>query len=294
VGYHLLTEDTMAGSSPTVRRRQLGMELRRLRELAGKSQDEAAEWLGVDPTAVSRMESGKRRVTVSHLRSYFQLYGVGSPASDYLLQLSRESAQRGWYVSYGKTVPDWFRDYLGMEAAAAEVWTWEPLFVPGLLHAPAYTEALSAALNPTRTTEEVQRIVQLRADRQQRLTGDDPLTVRALIDEAALRREVGSRDVMRVQLEHLAETSKLPNVTVQVTPFSAGAHKGMRGAFTALRFPEEPMNTVYLELYGEALYVEAPLEVAGYTETFEGLAQTALSSDDTAELIGKMIERSDR
>jgi hypothetical protein len=118
--------------------------------------------------------------------------------------------------------------------------------------------------------------------------------LRALIDEAALRREVGSRDVMRAQLEHLAETSKLPNVTVQVTPFSAGAHKGMRGAFTALRFPEEPMNTVYLELYGEALYVEAPLEVAGYTETFEGLSQTALSRDDTAELIGKMIERSDQ
>ncbi|MGH3897494.1 MAG: helix-turn-helix domain-containing protein, partial [Pseudonocardiaceae bacterium] len=117
VGYHLLTEDAMTGSSPTVRRRQLGMELRRLRELAGKSQDDAAEWLGIDPTAVSRMESGKRRVTVSHLRSYLQLYGVGSPAADYLLQLCRESAQRGWYVSYGKTVPDWFRDYLGMETA---------------------------------------------------------------------------------------------------------------------------------------------------------------------------------
>src|SRR6185437_5353791 len=177
-----------------------------------------------------------------------QLYGVGSPAADYLLQLSRDSAQRGWYVSYGKTVPDWFRDYLGMEAAAAEVWTWEPLFVPGLLQSPTYTEALSAALNPARTAEEIQRIVQLRTDRQQRLTGDDPLTLRAVIDEAALRREVGSRDVMRAQLEHLADISKLPNVTVQVTPFSAGAHRGMRGAFTALRFPEEPMNTVYLEL----------------------------------------------
>jgi transcriptional regulator with XRE-family HTH domain len=294
VGYHLLTEDGM-GSSPTVRRRQLGMELRRLRELAGKSQDDAAEWLGIDSTAVSRMESGKRRVTVAHLRSYFQLYGVGSPDSDYLLQLCRESAQRGWYVSYGKTVPDWFRDYLGMESAAAEVWTWEPLFIPGLLQSRAYTEALGAALNPTRTAEEIQRIAQLRTDRQQRLTGDDPLTVRALIDEAALRRKVGDREVMRTQLQHLTEVSKLPNVTVQVTPFSAGAHRGMRGAFTALRFPEEPMNTVYLELYGQAVYVEAPIEVAGFTETFEGLARTALSSEDTAELVAKMmIERSDR
>ncbi|MGH3896741.1 MAG: DUF5753 domain-containing protein, partial [Pseudonocardiaceae bacterium] len=198
------------------------------------------------------------------------------------------------YVSYGKTVPDWFRDYLGMETAAAEVWTWEPLFVPGLLQARAYTEALSAVLHPTGTAEEIQRIVQLRADRQQRLTGDDPLTVRAIIDEAALRREVGSREVMRTQLEHLAEVSRLPNVTVQVTPFSAGAHRGMHGAFTALRFPEEPMNTVYLELYFEALYVEAPLEVASYAETFEELARTALNRDDTAELMANMIERSDR
>lgn len=280
----------MAGSSPTVRRRQLGMELRRLRELAGKSQDDAAEWLGIDATAVSRMESGKRRVTVSHLRSYFQLYGVGSPHADYLLQLCRESAQRGWYVSYGKTVPNWFRDYVGMETAAAEVWTWEPLFVPGLLQTRAYTEALNVALNPTRKAEEIQRIVQLRMDRQQRLTDEDPLTVRALIDEAALRREVGSRKVMRAQLQHLIEISKLPNVTVQVIPFSAGAHRGMRGAFTALRFPEEPMNTVYLELYIEALYVEAPLEVASYTEIFERLAHTALNRDDTAELIASMIE----
>ncbi|MGH3856354.1 MAG: helix-turn-helix domain-containing protein [Pseudonocardiaceae bacterium] len=294
MGYHLLTEDTMAGSSPTVRRRQLGMELRRLRELVGKTQEDAGDWLGIDSTAVSRMESGKRRVTVSHLRSYFQLYEVGSPHADYLLTLCREGAQRGWFVSYGKTVPRWFRDYIGMETAAAEVWTWEPLFVPGLLQARAYTEALGAALNPTRTAEEIQRLAQLRADRQQRLTDDDPLALRALIDEAALRREVGGPEVMHAQLAHLAKISTLPNVTVQVTPFSAGAHRGMRGAFTALRFPQEPMNTVYLELYGEALYIEAPSEVARYAEIFEELAQTALSGDDTAELIANMIEGRDR
>lgn len=278
----------MAGSSSTVRRRQLGMELRRLRELAGKSQDDAADWLGIDSTAVSRMESGKRRVTVSHLRSYCQLYEVGSPHADYLLQLCRESAQRGWYISYGKTVPDWFRDYLGMETAAAEVWTWEPLFVPGLLQAQVYTEALSLALNPTCTPEEIQRIVRLRADRQQRLTADDPLTVRALIDEAALRREVGGREVMRAQIRHLTEVAALPNVTLQALPFSTGAHSGMLGAFTALRFPEEPMNTVYLELYGEALYVEAPSEIQKYASTFEDLTRVSLDVDGTAELLDQI------
>ena len=288
-GYHLLTEAPIPGSSPTVRRRQLGMELRRLREAAHKTQDEAAAYLEIDSTVVSRHESGKVRVSVPQLRSYMQLYGVGSPEADYLLQLCRDAAQRGWFARFGKTVPDWFRDYLGMESAAAEVWTWEPLFVPGLLQARAYTEAVSAADNPNRSSDEIQRIAQLRIDRQQRLTADDPLILRAIIDEAALRREVGGPDVMRTQLEHLTKVTELPNITLQVIPFGVGAHRGMRGAFTALRFPEEPMNTVYLELYREALYVEAPGEVANYTDTFEELAQIALSSTDTAELIGKMI-----
>ena len=265
------------------------MELRRLREAAHKTQDEAAAYLEIDSTVVSRHESGKVRVSVPQLRTYMQLYGVGSPEADYLLQLCRDAAQRGWFARYGKTVPDWFRDYLGMESAAAEVWTWEPLFIPGLLQHQAYTAALIEADNPSWSPEEIQRVVQLRMDRQQRLTAEDPLIVRAIIDEAALRRQVGGPDVMVDQLKHLVQVSKLPNVTVQVIPFSAGAHRGMRGAFVALRFPEEPMNTVYLELYREALYVEAPGEVANYTDTFEELAQRALSRDDTAELIGRMI-----
>ncbi|MGH3933919.1 MAG: DUF5753 domain-containing protein, partial [Pseudonocardiaceae bacterium] len=169
-----------------------------------------------------------------------------------------------------------------------EVWTWEPLFVPGLLQARAYTEAVSTALHPARPAEEIQRIAQLRADRQQRLTSDDPLTVRALIDEGALRREVGGREVMRAQIRHLAETAVLPNVTLQALPFSTGAHSGMQGAFTALRFPEEPMNTVYLELYGEALYVEAPSEIQKYANTFENLARLSLDVDGTAELLDQI------
>lgn len=279
----------MSGSSPTVRKRQLAMELVRLRGQAGKTQQDAAEWLDIRDTGISKIENAKQLPSVAQLRSLLQLYQVGSPHADYLLQLRKESAQRGWWVEYGKTVPAWFGDYIGMETAAAEIWTYEAEFIPGLLQIPEYTETVNNVLNPGRSPEEIQRIVRLRADRQRRLTGEQPLILRAVINEAAVRREVGGPDVMRAQLRHLADVAKLPNVTVQVLPFSAGAHRGMRGPFTALRFPEEPMNTVYLESYDTALYVEGPSAVASYAERFQSLTDQALNTKETTKLIGTII-----
>jgi transcriptional regulator with XRE-family HTH domain len=289
---YLLTEDEMpTGPSPTVRRRQLGMELRRLREAARKNQHDAAHWLGVQDTAISKMETGKQKVSQAYLRLLLQLYEVGSPDAEFLDQLRRESDQRAWFAEYGKTVPSWFNDYLGMETAAIEVWTYESEFVPGLLQIPQYTEAINGALSPERTPEEIQRLVQLRADRQQRLTSEDPLILRAVINEGALHRQVGGPTVMRSQLRRIAEMAKLPNITVQILPFSAGAHSGMRGPFTALRFPEEPMNTVYLELYGAALYQEAPSEVNKYTDRFDQLTRQSLDAEDTAQMLDQIEGR---
>ncbi|MGH4007845.1 MAG: helix-turn-helix domain-containing protein [Pseudonocardiaceae bacterium] len=289
---YLLTEDEMpTGPSPTVRRRQLGMELRRLREAAHKNQHDAAQWLGVQDTAISKMENGKQKVSQAYLRLLLQLYEVGSPDAEFLDQLRRESDQRAWFAEYGKTVPSWFNDYLGMETAAVEVWTYESEFVPGLLQIPEYTEAINVALSPDRTPDEIQRLVQLRADRQQRLTSEDPLILRAVINEGALRRQVGGPAVMRSQIRRIAEMATLPNITVQVLPFSAGAHSGMRGPFTALRFPEEPMNTVYLELYGAALYQEAPSEVNKYTDRFEQLTHQSLDAEGTAQLLDQIEGR---
>jgi transcriptional regulator with XRE-family HTH domain len=292
-GGHLLTEDTMAtGPSPTVRRRQLGMELRRLREASGKSQQDAGEWLGIPATSISKIETGKQRVSQAYLRLLLQLYAVGSPHAEALDLLRKESDQRAWFAEYGKTVPSWFSDYLGFETAAAEVWTYQPEFIPGLLQTPEYAEAINVALSPDRAADEIQRLVQLRTSRQQRLTTeDDRLTLRAVINEAALRREVGGPDVMRAQARRLAELAKLPNVTVLVLPFTAGAHPGMRGAFTALRFPEEPMNTVYQELYGAALYVEAPAEVRKFADDFEQLVRQSLSADGTTQLLDQIEGR---
>lgn len=288
MGY-LLKEDSVAdGPSPTVRRRQLGMELRRLREAAGKSQEEAGEWLDIPATSISRIETGKQRIRAGDLRSLLQLYGVGSPDAEFLEQLRREADHRGWWADYGKTVPDWFRSYLGMESAAAEVWTYEAEFVPGLLQTPQYTEAVTAAVNPDASPEELSRLVEIRTVRQKRLTSGEALTLRAIINEAALRRQVGGPDVMRAQVRRIAEIATLPNVTVQVLPFAAGAHPAMLGAFTALRFPEEPINTVYIELDGAALYLETPAEVQRYTNTFKRLSCLALDEGGTVDLLAQI------
>ncbi len=291
VGRHLLTEGTMAdGPSPTVRKRQLGMELRRLREAARKSQEDAGQWVGVPATTISKMETGKQRVTLAYLRLLLQLYDIGSPHTEALERLAREANQRGWWVEYGNTVPSWFADYVGMETAAAEVWTYESEFIPGLLQTPQYTEAVTLA-HPTSTREEAERFADVRATRQQRLTsGDEPLILRAVVNEAALRREVGGRGLMRAQAGRIAELARLPNVNVQVLPFSAGAHPGMIGSFTALRFPDAPMNTVYIELDGGAIYLERPAEIDRYTTTFESIGDLALAQDETAALLDQMGE----
>ncbi len=289
VGY-LLTEGSMAdGPSPTVRRRQLGMELRRLREAASKSQEDAGEWIDVPGSSISKIETGKQRIRSGDLRSLLQLYGVGSPDAEFLEQLRREADQRGWWADYGKTVPDWFRSYLGMESAAAEAWTYEAEFVPGLLQIPEYVAAVTAAMNPDSTCEQIRSIAEVRATRQKRLTtGGEALTLRAVINEGALRRQVGGPDVMRAQAQRIAELAELPNVTVQVLPFTVGAHPGMLSAFTMLRFPEEPMNTVYVELDSAALYLETPAEIERYANTFERLSDLALDRDGTVDLLAQI------
>ncbi|MGH3833941.1 MAG: helix-turn-helix domain-containing protein [Pseudonocardiaceae bacterium] len=285
-GLHLLTEATVAGSNPTVRMRQLGMELRRLREAARKTQAQAGHWLNLGETAISKMETGDRKVKVGYVKALCQLYDVDAPHAGFLERLARESDQRGWWADYGNTVPSWFKDFLGMETAAAEVWTYESEYIPGLLQTQEYVEAMAKGTAPG----DAERFSKLRATRQNRLVDNDPLTLRAVLNEAVLLRPVGGPDVMRRQLRHVIETATLPNVTVQVLPFSVGFHPAMAGSFTALRFPESPMNTVYVEIKGGAIYMEKPPDVERYTAIFERLAELALSGEETVSLL-EQVER---
>lgn len=280
-----------APRSQTVRRRQLGHELRRLREASGKSAQEAADWVGVSTSTLSKIERGSQSAKTGHVRLFAQLYGVGAPEADTLIRLARDADQRGWYAVYGDTVPDWARTYLDLEEDASELWAYESGLVFGLFQTSAYAEAITAAARPNADPNELARMVAFRTARQQRLFGDRAPSLRIVLDEAVLRRLVGGPEVMREQLEHITEVARLPHVRVAVQPFSGGAHPSIGSAFTLLRFADADlagMNCVYLENAQGALYQERPGDVERYGVIFEELSRSALSADDSLELVARL------
>jgi transcriptional regulator with XRE-family HTH domain len=286
-GRYVITEATLAGKSPTVRMRQLGMELRRLRENAGKKLKEAALYVDLTESALSKMETGDRRVRVIYVRNLCQLYDVDAAHTEFLIRLSRESAERGWWADYGNTVPTWFVDYLGMETVAQEVWTYESELVPGLLQTHEYAEAVRVGIPP----EDLERLRSLRAVRQQRLVDDKdpPLILRAILNEPVVCRPVGGPEVMHRQIRHIIDTASLPNATIQLLPLSVGWHPAMTGPFTALRFPETPMNTVYVEMQTAAVYMEKPSDIQHYTTGFERLSELALDKEGTISFLEQKL-----
>lgn len=280
-----------AARSPTVRRRQLGRELRRLRETADKSAQEAANWAEVSTSTLSKIERGNQAIKPGHVRLLTQLYGVGAPEADTLVRLAREANQRGWWAAYGDTVPDWVRTYLDLEQDASELWAYESGLMLGLFQTPAYAEAITTATWPDKDPAELARRVAFRTARQQRLFGEGAPSLRVVLDEAVLRRLVGGPAVMREQLEHLTEVARLPHVSVLVQPFSAGAHPSIGSAFTLLRFADADtagMNCVYLENDQGALYLERPGDVDRYTVMFEQLTRSALSAAESLELVATL------
>lgn len=276
---------------PTVRRRQLGLELRRLREAAGKAPKEAAEWLEIAPSTLSKIELGRQAIKGTHVRLLTQFYNVGAPEADTLLRLAREANQRGWWAAYGDTVPDYVRTYLGLEEDAAELWAYESGLVLGLFQTPAYAEAITAAAYSDAAHEDIARLVEVRTARQQRLFAAQSPALRVVLDEAVLRRLVGGPKVMQEQLEHIAEVAQSPHVSVTVLPFGGGAHPSIGSAFTLLRFADaESMNFVYLEHHLGALYLERPADITRYTAIFEQLVANALSPDESLHLVTTLAE----
>jgi transcriptional regulator with XRE-family HTH domain len=274
---------------PTVRRRQLGLELRRLREAAGKTPKEAAEWLEISPSTLSKIELGRQSIKGTHVRLLTQLYNIGAPELDTLLRLARESNQRGWWAAYGDTVPDFVRSYLGLEEDAEELWAYESGLVFGLFQTPAYTEAITAVTRPNADQDEIARLVEFRSTRQQRLFAAQSPSLRVVLDEAVLHRTVGGPDVMREQLNRIIDVAKLPHVSVIVVPFGAGEHPSIGAAFTLLRFADaEVMNCVYLEHHLGALYLERPADIRRYSSIFEQLVASALGQDESLDLIATL------
>lgn len=277
------------GAAPTIRRKQLGTRLRRLRDSAGKSQQEAADWLEVQKPSISKIENGRQRILLRHVRLLCQLYGVEAPELQALEELARQADERGWWTSYGDTVPDWFEAYLDLEGDAEEILNYESELVMGLLQTPGYVRAVVQASRPDATVEELQRFVDLRLARQQRLVDYAPPKLHLVLNEAVLLREVGGPTVMREQLEHLSTMAALPHVTLQVLPFKVGAHPSMISPFTMLKFAAEPaMNSVYLENGRGALYLERPSDLQQFKWTFAQLSEMALSPRESLKAVGKV------
>ena len=277
--------------SPTVRRRRLALELRRLREAAKLTCEEVADHLECSASKISRVETGRVSVSPRDVRDMLELYGVPAAQRESLVQLARDSRQKGWWHAYSDTMQPQMATYIGLESAASEIRIYEVSLIPGLLQTEDYARAVIRAGMVNSPAEDIERRVALLMARQPAVVREDPPKVWAVLDEAALRRRVGGSGLMRLQLEHLLAQAALPNVAVQVIPFGGGAHPAMGRPFIILVFPERvDTDVVYLEDLTSALYLEDVAEVDRYNVFFNHLRATALSFDDSAALITSVLK----
>ena len=286
----------MPGRYPTVRRRRLAAELKRLRTAAGLTGEQVAERLGPlgrwSVSKVSRIETGQVAVHHGDVADLLDLYGLsGGPLRDELVEIARESGKRGWWQSYRDVLPGHITPILDFEACTSAMRFVHNQLVPGLLQTPAYARALIHSCNPEAAPDQVDRLVELRLDRQKVLRRDDPPQLWVILDEAALRRPIGGVAAMRAQLERLAEHDETSRVLVQVIPFRAGEHSGLDMPFTILSFPgdDEP-DVVYLEQFSTACYIEDEYAVKRYIGNFDRLRAAALGPGDSRDLIVRSIK----
>ncbi|MFB7271329.1 helix-turn-helix domain-containing protein [Streptomyces sp. NPDC056244] len=276
--------------NPTVRRRRLGQELRRLREIKGMTAEEVAERLLVSQSKISRLENGRRSISQRDVRDLCGVYEVEDHRIvDSLMQMAKDSRQQGWWHAFGD-IP--YSVYIGLETDAASLRVFEPQVVPGLLQTRAYAEALINGALPESAAPDVEKRVGVRIRRQDRINSpENPLRLWAVVDESALRRAVGGRQLMREQLEHLVEQSQLPHVTVQVLPFDMGAHPGISGHYAILEFPDAAdSSVVYIEGVTSDLYLEKANDVQRYSVMYEHLRAQALNVDQTRQFIANIAK----
>jgi transcriptional regulator with XRE-family HTH domain len=264
------------------------MQLRRLREAAGVTIDQVAEQLECSASKISRIETGQTGVTPRDVRDMAAVYGVPAEEADLLLRFAREARQKGWWQLYGTVLTG---AYVGLESAADSIRAYEALVVPGLLQTEGYARALISNGRPDIGAEETETRVRIRMNRQSLLTQDDPLDLWIVLDEAVLHRPVGGPAVMREQFDHLAAVAELPNVTLQILPFTAGAHAGMDGTFTILLYEEsEGQSLVFVPNAAGGLFLEKDEELQRYAFVFDHLRASALAPDKAVAMIARLAE----
>lgn len=274
-------------SGSVVRRMLLGSHLRRLRESQGITREKAGYSIRSSESKISRMELGRVSFKTRDVEDLLTLYGVTDEAErTSLLSLAKEANVAGWWHSYSDVLPSWFPTYVGLEAAAHLIRSYEVQFVHGLLQTEAYAHAVVTRGMRGASEAEIDKRVALRMERQKYLASERAPEFHCVLDEAALRRPYGDRDVMRGQFQHLIDISERPNVTIQIMPFSFGGHSGESGAFTVLSFPESDLtDVVYLEQLTSALYLDKGEDIAQYERAIKRLQDDSPSPAESRDLL---------
>jgi transcriptional regulator with XRE-family HTH domain len=279
-------------AGPTVVRMLLGARLRRLRQAAGVSRDHAGRAIRSSGSKISRLELGRTGFKQRDVSDLLTLYGVSDDDAEraILLGLARQANDASWWHGFTDVVPSWFEPYLGLEQAASVIRSYEVAFIPGLLQTPEYARAVIRLMDGVSEAEADQRVA-LRMQRQQLLHRPNPPRLWVVIDETALRRPIGGRAAMLEQVDHLVRMSRLPTVTVQVMPFSAGGHAAAGGQVTMLRFPEELLpDVVYQEQMDSAVYRNKPADTVHHWNVLNRVATEALPPETSVAKLRRLAD----
>jgi transcriptional regulator with XRE-family HTH domain len=284
----------VASSSPTVLKRYVALELRRLREAAGFKREQVAERLRCAVSHISHLEIMRNLPKGPELEVLLDFYGVAERTAAFLDLVDAARRGRDWWLPFKDAAPEWLDLLLGMESSAVQIDSYDSMIVPGLFQTPAYAKAVIRAAEPEPPDAEVARRIELRMARQDVLTRQpDPPTVWCVLDESVLHRPAGEPQVLLEQLEHLVKLTDLPTLTIQVLPLEAGVHAGTEGTFTILTFPPElegDPGVAYTEARTRGTYHEDPAEIMIYRNTLRRIQIQARTPQDTRTLLVRRVE----
>jgi transcriptional regulator with XRE-family HTH domain len=279
-------------ASPTVLRRQLGAELRRMRERTQRTVTDVAHELGWSESKLSRVETAHSGIRAADLQRLCELYGTEESERKRLSALAHQARQRGWWEAYGDALPNAYETYIGFEAEATAIFNYEAQVVPGLLQSDEYASAVTIADGVVPDRRVIERRVAVRMARQAVLTRDPPLRLWAILDEAVLRRPIGGEDVMRRQLLRLIEAAERETITIQILPFAVGAHRALAGSFIILEFADSSnAPLVYTDDMTGGTFRSKPDQLRSYWMSFEALRTVALDAEGSVQLMRNTVHR---